>query len=371
MLADIDGLVIYQTRGQRPDAPLSAEALAAAQPIVVDGRTVGYLLSGAGQGVSALGPAEQGFLDQLRTTLLLAALAAGGLGVALGVVLSRTLSAPLARLAAGARALGDRRWDQRVPVAPGMPQEVAEVTHAFNAMAQSLAQAEDARRNLMADVAHELRTPLTVLQGNLRALLDGVYPLELREIATLYDETRLLGRLVDDLRELSLADAGRLPIAIQAVDVVALLKTTVDGFTALAEAHSVTLGLGLVEDELTARADPARITQVMHNLLANAVGHTPAGGRVTVSAGREAEQVWIDVEDTGEGIPPEALPHVFDRFYRVDPSRSRTSGGSGLGLAIAQAWARAMGGALTAASQPGLGSRFRITLPAETSLSPF
>ncbi len=209
LLADANGTVIYDERNERVGTSFSAAELATTLPISANNQIAGYLLLGA-QGRGTLSPNEQNFLDQLQNTLILAAVIAAGLGIAIGLLMSRTLAAPLSKLSSAARAFAAHQWDQRVVV--NGTQEMADVATAFNDMADSLQQAEGLRRNLMADVAHELRTPLTVIQGNLRAILDGVYPLEREEIATLYDETRLLQRLIDDLRELALAEAKQLKL---------------------------------------------------------------------------------------------------------------------------------------------------------------
>jgi signal transduction histidine kinase len=191
-----------------------------------------------------------------------------------------------------------------------------------------------------------------------------VYPLELSEVATLYDETRLLNRLVDDLRELALAEAGQLRLNLQAVEVGAVLQSAVTSFAAVAEAQNVLLAVESGEHLPPVNADPDRLAQVIGNLLSNALRHTPGGGRVVISARSERQLLRVVVADTGEGIPAEELPFVFDRFYRGDKSRTRASGGSGLGLAIAKAWVEAMGGQIGVQSDAGHGSRFKFTLPA-------
>ena len=295
--------------------------------------------------VGLITASEQAFLDQLRNTLGIAALAAGGLGILLGLLISRTLAAPLAELAGAARAFGAHDWSRRVNV-HGIAQtaEVSAVAHAFNDMADALQDAETLRRNLMADVAHELRTPLTVLQGNLRALLDGVYPLERGEIATLYDETRLLSRL--DARALALA--------------------TLNTFGSAAEECGLTLQSDMPANLPLVCADPGRLAQVLQNLLSNALRHTPSGGQIRLSASPASSDrgpvVYFAVVDTGEGIAAADLPHIFDRFYRADRSRT-PRGGTGLGLAIAKSFVEAMSGTIGVASSPGQGSRFWFSLP--------
>jgi len=317
-------------------------------------------MAGRGQGMMAqMQAADEEFLNQLRGTLVIAALAAGGIGTLLGLVISRTIAAPLSHLAKAARDFAAHRWDARAPVAG--TSEIAEVAVAFNAMADELQRSEAQRRNLMADIAHELRTPLTVMQGSLRALLDGLYPLELKEIASLYNETRLLTRLVSDLRELALAESGQLTLNVQPVEPAPVLRTVVDQFSVAAEAQQTQLVLADGDALPCVQADPDRLAQVLHNLLTNALRHT-TGGVITIKGVSQDEAVRISVEDTGEGIAPEDLTHVFDRFYRADDSRSRSTGGVGLGLAIAKAWVEAMGGVIGVTSQPGQGSTFWFIL---------
>jgi two-component system OmpR family sensor kinase len=359
LLADAAGSIVYDERNQRAGSTLTTSERDSSLPVEMNGTTVGYLLLGS-QGRGSLATTEQDFLDQLQNTLLVAALLAAGLGIAIGLVISRTVSRPLSQLAQAARAFAAHNWDQRVKV--GGTEEVAEVSFAFNDMADSLQQAETLRRNLMADVAHELRTPLTVLQGNLRAMLDGVYPLERGEIATLYDETRLLNRLVDDLRELALAEAGQLKLNLQAIELAALIGSTVTNFMPVAEERGLTLE-AQIDRAVEVRADPDRVAQVLRNLIANALWHTPPQGHIAVEA-RPIDPGWqISITDTGEGIAPEDLPRVFDRFYRAAKPRTRHNGGSGLGLAIAKSLVEAMGGQIGAESELGRGSRFWFTLP--------
>jgi two-component system OmpR family sensor kinase/two-component system sensor histidine kinase BaeS len=243
---------------------------------------------------------------------------------------------------------------------------MAEVSQAFNEMAAGLEQAEQLRQNLMADVAHELRTPLTVLQGNLQAILDGVYPLDEAELSVLYDETRLLSRLVDDVRELALAEAGQLSMNIQVADPTSVLRGACDSLLATVHAQGVNLITQIPEDLPRVRADPDRVAQVLYNLLMNALQHTPSGGSVAVTASATEEGVEVVVSDTGEGIAAEHLTHIFDRFWRADPSRTRDErwkGSSGLGLAIAQSLVSVQGGRIWAESELGEGSAFHFTLP--------
>jgi two-component system sensor histidine kinase BaeS len=285
----------------------------------------------------------------------------GIIGVAVGVVVSRAVSAPITQLAAAAHRIGEGELQTRVSI--GGSQELEELAHAFNTMAAELQRAEQLRANLMADVSHELRTPLTALEGNLRAALDRVYALSEVEIADLYDQTRHLIRLVNDLRELALADARQLPLDKQPTDLACLADETLRVFAPLAEEQGVRLERHL-EHLPAISVDASRIRQVLHNLLANALRYTPRGGSVTVVGRLEPDAVYLAVQDTGAGLEAGQLRQVFERFYRGDKSRSRDTGGSGLGLAIVKASVEAHGGRVTAQSNGvDQGSTFSLYLP--------
>ena len=308
---------------------------------------------------------RRAFLEGLPGFLTRTTLVAGILALALGIWLSRGLTEPLSRLEEGARAVASHNWAYRVPEEG--PDEVAEVARAFNEMTATLQQSEMLRRQLLSDVAHELRTPLTVLQGNLRAMLDGVYPLEPAEIGRLYDQTRHLSRLVEDLHLLAQAEAQALPLARTSFDMREMVREVVELFRPLAEANDVRLLVETDDAPAPVYADRARIQQILNNFLSNALRHTPAGGRITVRERREGDRVRVEVQDTGDGIAPEHLPHVFERFYRADKARDREHGGTGLGLAIAKALAEAHGGGVWVASEgKGKGATFGFWLPLHT-----
>ena len=284
------------------------------------------------------------------------------IGLLFGLLMGRTLSAPLRHLAEAAQAIGSRNLSSRVDVNGST--EVKRLATAFNQMASDLEQAEGLRRNLVADVAHELRTPLTVLQGNLRAILDDVYPLTKTEVAALYDQTRTLSRLVNDLHELSQAEARKLPLRMMPLNMTALLERIALTFSPIAEAQSIQIETQLATN-LSVRGDETRIYQVLNNIVKNALNHTPDGGKITLSAWREDAWVFVSIGDTGSGIAEEHLPFVFDRFYRADRSRSRDKGGAGLGLAISKAIIEAHDGRISVQSSgiPGEGTIFTVQLP--------
>jgi signal transduction histidine kinase len=299
---------------------------------------------------------------QMRTALSTFLIASSIISLALGVWFSRSLTAPLSELETAAGAIEAQDLSYRVP-AHGS-QELQAVATAFNQMAEQLERAETLRRNLLVDVAHELRGPLHLLQGNLQAVLDDVYPLSKEEIARLFDQTCHLTRLVNDLHELAQAEADRISLYKQPTDPAVLVKETADLFRPELEAHDISLRVELLGALPTLAIDAARIRQVVHNLLSNALRHTPPGGQITVTVEQERNRLHICVHDSGDGIKAEHLPYVFDRFYRTDRGRSREKGGTGLGLAIVKAIVEAHDGEVTVASPgPGQGSTFSVHLP--------
>ncbi len=274
----------------------------------------------------------------------------------------RRLAVPLSSLVEAARRVERGNYDTRVPEIVRGPRELRELTRAFNTMTSRLEADQRQRRSLLADVSHELRTPLAVLRGNLEAIADGVHPADEEHLAGLIEETHVLERLVDDLRTISLAEAGALPLHREPTDPDVLLGETVASFATAAADAGVVLAVDTPTDLPLLDVDPIRIREVISNLLANALRHTPRGGRITASGATAAEgrSVVMRVADTGSGIEADLLPHVFERF-----ARGRESRGSGLGLAIARDLVMAHGGTITVASEPGTGTTFEVNLPVE------
>jgi two-component system OmpR family sensor kinase/two-component system sensor histidine kinase BaeS len=278
---------------------------------------------------------------------------------------TRGVTAPLADVMAAADAVAEGDLSVRVPTYGSG--EFGRLARSFNRMTEELERAARQRRNLTADVAHELRTPVHIIQGKLEGVLDGVYEPTVEHIVATLEETRLLARLVDDLRILSLAEAGQLPLVREPIDLVELLTDVQTSFSGQAEAAGVDVRVKVNSDLSTTRimADVGRLDQVLGNLTANALRHTPPGGSISLKAERIPAGARITVRDTGEGIPPEDLPYAFDRFWRGDRSRSSAGGaGSGLGLAIARQLVQAHGGQIGVESELGQGTMFFIDLPA-------
>jgi len=243
------------------------------------------------------------------------------------------------------------------------PRQVRTMARAFNDMASRLHVLDEQRRSLLADVTHELRSPLTVMQGNLEGMLDGIYPASEVNLRMLLEETSIISRLIEDLRTLALAESGALQLNKEPTDLALLVRETTDSFQMQAKTAGVTLRVQAAANLPWLDLDPGRIRQVLNNLLANALRYTPSGGEVSILYRQKEGQAMIEVRDTGAGIPPEELPHVFERFYK-----STDSGGMGLGLAIAKKLVESHGGTITAESTPEAGTTMRVTLLAKKIL---
>lgn len=434
VIVDLSGRVVSDSSG-RPAGPSSSSGSISNQslPILAAGKNIGTLYfvpdaaaagTGPGQGmgpgmmggfgmmgqgttsisvdmmremVSLSTSPERRFLDAVNRALWLAGAVAMVAAVMLGLVVSRQITTPLQKMAAAARRVAGGDFAQRVDVKSG--DETGVLADSFNTMAASLAKNEQQRKRLLSDIAHELRTPLSVIQGNLEGMMDGVVAANPERLASLREEVLLLNRLVTDLREISVAEAGGLRLHIEPVAVEDLSRSAIAAVETHAAERGVRLESKLHEGLPSVLADADRVGQVLRNLLTNALRYTPSGGSIAVSAvnepagtshqsspisyqlsaishqssitGRQSSGatgfVRITVSDTGSGIPAEDLPHVFDRFYRVDKSRTRASGGSGLGLAVAKQLVEAHGGRIWVESEPGRGSAFSFTLPAATA----
>jgi len=272
----------------------------------------------------------------------------------------RTTGRTLDRLVEATRRIAAGDYSVRVGPARDGSRSTRELVAGFDTMAARLETDERQRRDLLAEVSHELRTPLTIVQGNLEAIVDGVYPADAAHLDVVLDETRVLGRLIDDLRTLALSEAGTLALHPEPTDPDVLIADVIRSFEPVATAARVELASAIDGDLPILDVDPVRIREVLSNLVANAIRHTPERGRVTIAGEVESDPRWVRlwVRDTGRGIDPELLPHVFDRFVTGDSSR-----GTGLGLAIARQLVLAHGGEITVESEVGAGTAFRIRLP--------
>lgn len=358
---DLDDALIYNSFQATPDI-LDTLDIVHEEPLIIDGKTQGYLLILDGLTLET-DPYYDDYASRAYTSSIGLELGIWIVTALLSAVsISYLLTRPLNKLANEVRLFDMNSLSKRVPERGSL--EIKWVAKAFNEMATALEHAETLRRNMVADVAHELRTPLSLVQGNLRAILDGVYELNYQEILRVYDQTRLLARLVNDLHELAQAEAKDLKLNRETVVLDTVIQDTVGAFQPLAEDHHIQLEVEIGEQLPALQLDRERITQVLHNLLGNALRHTPSGGHIKIMAGVDnRQQLEIIVEDNGEGIPAEHLPYIFNRFYKADKSRERAKGGTGLGLAITRAIVEAHGGSIRALNATE-GAKFVVNLPA-------
>lgn len=360
-LLDVNGMVVVPAGSYRLRSQVNLESLSDPAAVLVNGEIVGYVIATGDP--PTLDQREQRYLARTDQALLYSALGATAIALLLGVWLARTLTRPLGELTAAIRAMGRGELEQRVAVRSS--DELGELAGAFNQMSADLARSNQARRQMTADIAHDLRTPLTVIAGYVEALRDRVLEPTVERFTTIYSEVMHLQHLVEDLRTLSLADAGELRLQRQSMPPKIILQRAAAAHAQLAAQKGVTVEVELAPDLPSVQVDAERMAQVLGNLVSNALRHTPQGGRVTLSAKADAGQVLLHVQDTGEGIPHDALPRVFDRFYRVDGSRQRVEGESGLGLAIVRSLVEAHGAKVSVQSAPGQGTTFTIVLSAE------
>ena len=330
------------------------------QPVEVEGRTVGWLALVPFENASTA--AGQRFAEQqLHANWVIAGLALL-LAAVVALLLARGFLAPLRRVAQGTQALAAGHYESRVPVASR--DELGQLAQDFNRLAEALQKTEQMRRAFMADVSHELRTPLAVLRGELEALEDGVRPLNAQALRSLQAETATLSQLVSDLYDLSLADVGALSYRMAVVDMAALVEHSARPYRERMAAQGLQLSVNVPAAPLWVLADEARLQQLITNLLENSLRYTDPTGSVHLSLRAEGSEVLMQLEDSAPGVPPELLPKLFERFFRVEASRNRASGGAGLGLAICAKIVEAHHGRLQAAPSPLGGLRLSVWLPA-------
>jgi len=320
-----------------------------------------FLILAGPVGGRVLEPLEQGFLSSVNRSLLLGGLVALLIALLLGTVLFRQLTTPLAELTAATERVAAGDLEQRVQIKSR--DELGRLGEAFNRMAESLKRSEDLRQRMIADISHELRTPLTVIRGGLEALRDGVYEPTPERLAEIDQEVLLLNRLVEDLHELALAEAGELKLERGPTDLIKLVERLAARVRPRLQGQGIMLETELPPRLPKLNLDSDRIEQVLHNLVGNAMRYTPEGGRITIAVEDKDQEVMVRVADTGRGIPKEDLPQIFERFYRGERSRARRGGGAGLGLAIAKQLVEAHGGRIWAESELGRGTRVNLALP--------
>jgi len=361
-LVDQNGIVVLPSGPYRPRDHVPASVLSEGAIVEIDGQIVGTaLMTGK---VPELNPMEQRYLIRTNQALLLAALSATVIALLLGVLLARSLTRPLRELTTATRAVARGDLEQQVTVRSR--DELGELTEAFNQMSTDLARATQSRRQMTADIAHDLRTPLTVIGGYLESMRDGVLKPTPERLEMMQTEVLHLQRLVDDLRTLSLADAGELTLNKLEITPENLLTRVADTYQLPAEKLGVALQTRITPDLPFVHVDEERMVQVLGNLVSNALRYTPNGGQITLEAWRSGDSVLLSVQDTGIGITSEDLARIFERFYRADQARQQSEGKSGLGLSIARSIIKAHGGTIVVESEMGRGTKFTIALPVHT-----
>ncbi|MDD4230881.1 MAG: ATP-binding protein [Dehalococcoidales bacterium] len=377
IIADKSGTIVADSEARLTGESTSSANLDNGTAINVSGRQVGslYLLTSTGSGWGAghhMGGStnhstpvasiiDEGFLNQVNTSIWQMGLIAALIAFAVGIMLTRQITRPVQALTLGAQRLAAGELGYRVKI--NSRDEIGKLADSFNELASKLDRGEKSRRQLTADIAHELKTPLTVIEGTVDGILDGVFEPSPEHLQSIKDQSVLLTRLIQDLRDLSLAESGQLKLNLERINLAGIINRLVSQFKVKAGDKKINLIAEPADPSIEVKVDSARLEQVMANLITNAIRHTPPGGIVTVSSQAIDRQAAISVKDTGEGINPADLEHIFERFYRAGESRARSEGGTGLGLSIVKQMVEAHGGKAWAESSPGQGATFSFTLP--------
>lgn len=359
-VTDLNGLVVRESFSHKLGDIVSTDVLEKSISITVNEKTVGYLL--IEQPPNKRDPMEAEFIRRLDYSLILTGVGTSILAFIFGAAISRTITKPIRELTSATHAMASGKLGQQVTVRS--KDEIGELAQSFNKMNDDLARSFNLRKQMTADIAHELRTPLSLIIGHAEAVNDGVLPPTHENFEIIREEAERLEKLVNDLRTLSLADAGELSLDFQPVDINKLLGDIKTHYMVQFNQKRISLDLEPASEILKVNLDPVRFSQVLMNILDNALRYTPDGGRVSISTKQLKEEVKITIQDSGEGVTPEEASHLFDRFYRADESRTREDGGSGLGLAIAKSIVEMHKGKVWAESEKGKGLRTIIQLPA-------
>lgn len=359
ILVDVDGKVVFNADRDLLGQTLPEPVLAQGIVLESNGERVGAMLSGVA--LERFTPLARQFFDSLNRSMLLVVVTVIAGSFLLITLLVRQLARPLNELTQASEKIAEGHLEQKVDV--NSQDEIGELAQSFNTMSSKLKQSEDLRRQMTADIAHELRTPMSVIQGDLEAVIDGVYPANQETFQSLLEESHRLSRLIDDLRELSLLEAGELTLQRKNTDIKVLVEQLVQAYQIKAEGNGIMLQFNNTDAVSEVEADADRIAQVLRNLISNAIRYTPSGGTVVINLHRNNGELQCTVTDTGPGMSEAEANRVFERFWRADQSRARHSGGSGLGLSISKRLVEAHGGKMWVQTALNQGSTFGFSLP--------
>lgn len=360
-LTSSNGTIIFGGGQESPGQTISQSELKIGEPLKVNGQTVGWLIFNPPQGRFNPTTPEANFLDSVTQATIFSALGATLIALILGSILAYTMTRSLRELTAATQLLARGKLGHKVKVRS--QDELGTLANSFNQMSTELERSNELRRQMTADIAHDLRTPLSVIMGYTEALSDGKLEGSPEMYAIMHTESQHLSHLIDDLKTLSLADAGELPLSRQPVSPVDLLKRTAAAHQVTAEKQGITIQVEAASDLPVIEIDVERMVQVMGNLVGNALRYTPSGGEIVLSAAvTQDDKVKISVADNGSGIAPEDLPYIFERSFRADKARVQ-NGETGLGLAIAKSLVEAQGGSISVESKPNEGTVLTITVP--------
>lgn len=357
-IANENGVVVVAGMGHNIGEQSNSNEFKAGTPIQVENKTVGILLLAD---MPERSPQEYEFLRRLNLFIFISAAGTIIVALILGIILSRSITRPIRELTKATHAMADGNLHQNVNVRSR--DEIGELAESFNKMSSDLSRSFNLRKQMTADIAHELRTPLSLITGHAEGVHDGVLEPTRENFEIIREEAERLEKLVNDLRTLSLADAGELSVDHQPVNVNDIISDVYTHYMTLFNQHRINLNLEPASVILTASLDPSRFTQVLNNILDNALRYTPENGSVMMKTFQVADKIQISIQDNGEGVSPEVASHLFDRFYRADQARNRDDGGSGLGLAIAKSIIEMHHGKIWAESEKGKGLKMVIELP--------
>lgn len=365
-LVDLNGELIYSIDPSAAAREFSADILESSVKLSSDGKPIAYLVPEESLMINTV-DFSQALSEKITTAAISSIAISGALSVLLAITLGSLLLRPVNQLSRSAEALAQGNFESKVHI--NGAKELVNLGETFNYLSTSLQQAEAQRQAMTADIAHELRTPLAIQRANLEAMLDGIYPINAENLRLVLDQNAKLNKLVEDLRLLALSDANQIHIIKQTIDLNELLNEAIKAFQPQADNKKITLSFHGSEP-ISLISDPDRITQIVNNVVANALRHTPEQGHIEIRLEKTPSHATVSIKDSGEGIPQEMLPRIFDRFVRADSSRSRDRGGSGLGLTIAKQLAKILGGDLTANNHPAGGAVFMLSLPMNNQQKP-